>query len=45
MSLPSSVPETNPPGNHPAGYIVLPREVLDRLEYRENPHNRLKVVP
>jgi hypothetical protein len=38
-------PETNPPGNNPAGYIVLQRETLDRIEYQENPYNRLKVVP
>jgi hypothetical protein len=37
--------ETNPPGNNPASYVVMPRDVRDRIEYRENPNNRLKVVP
>jgi hypothetical protein len=37
--------ESNPPGNNPAGYIVLPPEARSKIEYRENPYNRLKVVP
>ena len=38
--------ESNPPGKHPAIYIVFIRDAVDRIEFRpNNPRTRLKVVP
>jgi hypothetical protein len=38
--------ESLPPGNHPAIFIVFTRQVIDRIDFRENnPRTRLKVVP
>jgi hypothetical protein len=38
--------ESNPPGKHPAIYIVFIRDAIDRIEFRKNnPRTRLRVVP
>jgi hypothetical protein len=37
--------DTTPPGGNPASYITLSRDVLSKIEYQDNPKNRLKVVP
>jgi hypothetical protein len=38
--------ESNPPGNHPAIFIVFARKVVDRIEYNEKaPRTRIRVVP
>jgi hypothetical protein len=37
--------ETLAPGNHPAIFIVFPTQVVNRIGFRDNPKNRIKVVP